>query len=260
MSKELEKVNNATDLSTMNVVDLGFDSGISDTKSPIEYIRLVQPTSNNPGSGKVGDWVNGAGDVVNDHEFVLVKSSPKRVYFPPGETVGQPLCKSEDGERPSEFVDTPMSDSCKTCQYSKWGADKKPPLCSEVMQYDCLDLTTALPVRIQFKKTGLDAAKQFKQTLKLKAINLGNNIRLGREQNPLPLPVDFFTFTFKLGSMKHKSRPVYIPVIKYTGTVTEENAELVTAFVQQFAQQLKRSDFNILNNTDQEIVNEFEEA
>ena len=79
-------------------------------------------------TAKIGDDETKLGDEIN---VVILGIDPPngfcKTYYESGYTPGSadaPDCQSDDGQRPSPFVETPMSDSCRTCEKNQWGSAK----------------------------------------------------------------------------------------------------------------------------------------
>lgn len=128
MEKAITKPNQ-TAVTTANFQDLGLENWKPED-IVIPVLRIVQPTSQ--WDAEAGTFFDAqTGEVFKEIEVVFVKSSWGRVKFKDDISEKGIECKSSDRNFPS--VDNPPSPDCKSCPYSKWGANGEPPACKETI-------------------------------------------------------------------------------------------------------------------------------
>ena len=79
-------------------------------------------------TAKIGDDEVKLGDEI---DVVIVGISPEigfaKTFYESGyspSSADAPTCQSDDGTKPNGFVESPVSDSCRTCEKNQWGSAK----------------------------------------------------------------------------------------------------------------------------------------
>ncbi len=183
---------------------------------------LIQLTSRISGSipGKFRDYIT------QEHfdaiTVVPLHITTGRVMFPPDKDdfTLKPLCRSNDGIVPSQYVETPQASSCGSCRYSKWGkvnGKSIRPDCSETYTMFVIVKESELPRRVKFKGTGIKPLKEFMERIETDRMRL--KAKEGRKPN-------LFEYVFTLSSQEiiGKSGKYFIPMFTGVGRVSDPNA------------------------------------
>jgi hypothetical protein len=106
-----------------------------------------------------------------------------RVLFEPGSTFGSdPLCRSDDGIRPSANARQPQCELCKNCKQASWAnyqKTKKAPPCKEKAKMLFVERTTGLPYIISFSGRSVQPTKNLlKSIMRLAVMSYSQGIRV----------------------------------------------------------------------------------
>lgn len=169
MSTELVQINNS--IAPLEVEEM--DDGLAGSvKLKPGQLKLVQPTSTSDvGDARPGQILESITQRCLDSiTLVPLKVSTARAYFPPGEGLKAPLCKSDNGSVPAPYVEHKQSSSCASCKFAQWGkrvnGKAAKPLCGEQFRMLVLDKDTNLPYYVTFKGTGYAPAKEYLELVK----------------------------------------------------------------------------------------------
>jgi hypothetical protein len=211
-SKELTVLNNqevapATDFASMSGID-----GI--TLKPTN-LNIVQNTTRNPMQARAGqllDTLSGTG--YDTMEVVPLKILKGRVLFPPSADLdAEPICRSNDGLVPAPNVKTPQASNCKTCQYSQWRNDQKPP-CAEKMGLLLIDRATMLPYRLQVTGKSISILKQAVE-------QIVRDIYLNKMKNKVELNLHDYYFTISTEKVTSKKGVFFVLNVQNVRRVAE---------------------------------------
>jgi hypothetical protein len=187
--------------------------GLEETFIKPTYIELIQKSSRRE-DVRPGTFF----DVLTSTEFtelqvVALGIKRGRVYFPEGgELSAKPICRSDDGIKPSPFAQIQQSVLCGTCGKASWDDyDKKTghgkPSCQDAWQMLFVLRDTGLPRRINIKTYSLKATKllleQMKQDI-IMAKAKGEGVR------------NIFDYTFNITSQKVDGPKGVFYILKYT--------------------------------------------
>ncbi len=183
MSQELVKVIDSQELAT--VVESFVDDGLTSTASlKPGQLKFVQPMTSEVGDSKPGQIYDTLLQrSLDEITLVPLKVSNARAYFPEGEGLKAPVCKSDNGVTPADYVEHKQSSFCKGCKHAQWGSNKKKPACSEQIRMLAVEKETDLPYYLTFKGTGFAEAKEYINRVKLniqmlaKGGTIGFNLR-----------------------------------------------------------------------------------
>jgi hypothetical protein len=125
--------------------------GFEDFKLSPAVLKLVQNTTTDEGAvkGKLFDTL--AKSNFDQMRIVPLSIKTGRVYFPPGGDLGsEPLCRSNDGIKPSEDAQIPQSPKCETCDHGdkmwkNFKATGQKPDCQEKFRLLFINRETGLP-------------------------------------------------------------------------------------------------------------------
>lgn len=200
-------------------VGLGFDDGyIKPT-----YIELIQRTSKRPDvkPGKLYDVLRQM--ELDAVQVVPLALRPGRVLFPDdGQLGAEPLCRSNDGIRPSPFAQFPQAEACADCPKSSWAnynrktKQGKPP-CKEKWQMLFIVRDWGLPRKISIGGMSLTPFKNLREQLKQDAVIARMN---GQTRN-------LFDYTFKLSTQFVDGNKGAYFTLKFTDVklIAEEDRE-----------------------------------
>jgi len=129
----------------------------------VEYKR--SPNTRDDDTLKEGLFTSSLGGQKEKIRCVILRGRPSRVYWPekfdPTEENPTPICKSNDGIRPSQDIEEPKNDKCADCPYAQWGKDSEKPKCALVYNLLCLDMETGIPFIISAKRTSLKPLRAY---------------------------------------------------------------------------------------------------
>jgi hypothetical protein len=184
-----------------------------------ERIELVQAQSHieNGIAGKFYDQENGS----HIDEFYAIPLSlfTNRVLFPPTppgqppQLGAQPLCRSNDGIKPSENVIDKKCASCANCSFARWGfkgGRRIKPACAMKLVLTFMDMYSFKVYRIQVGGTSVSPLNSAIKTIRnevgsaAKKANFAKKIAEaeGREYKPETLTLGLDSFVIKIGSQK----------------------------------------------------------
>jgi hypothetical protein len=148
------------------------------------------------------------GDVVT---VVPVKYSMSRIKF----TNNALDCRSKNGIDGGHYAET-----CKTCQFSKWGSGRegKGTDCKEYLNFLVVETSTLQPMVISFKSASLSAGKTWSTLILGRKIVLSNGDRK-------PAPAFMTTYSLKTVEKSSGSGVYYVPVVSVAGP---SDTQLVT--------------------------------
>lgn len=87
-------------------------------------------------------------------QFIALSFSPSRILFEDIDSGGGILCRSFNGINGGS-----ISPTCDACGHSRWGADGKPPDCTEFMNFPLILIGPTHLVVSSFKSTALKPAR-----------------------------------------------------------------------------------------------------
>lgn len=153
MSNELVQINNNTDMVLGDGVDL---TGMSDVRITPSNIILIQPTTQDPGNARPGQFLDAlSGEVFDEMVMVPLRITRPRVKYPAGAEFGvDPECRSDDGVVPAKSAKAPQSTLCRTCRHAQWW-DGKRPACKESIRLLMVTKDGGLPRRFQASGMGI---------------------------------------------------------------------------------------------------------
>ena len=142
----------------------------------IPRVRIRQPVSGFGTPQDAGKFHNNITEVFSETlEVVIFKVAVGQGMWP--ETFSgdsKPLCASDDARTP-RFDDGTVSDPqpgpCADCPYSRWGENGKPPGCSRVYTYLCVDTQNDnMPFFLSAMRTSAAAAKKLNTLAKMQGM------------------------------------------------------------------------------------------
>lgn len=175
----------SSELVTLNESPQYLDTGLDDI-APLRpsFLQFLQPSTNDLHGGEPGQFYDEAtGDLYDSLVVVPLKVTQNRVMYPPGADVRagvKPLCRSDDGQVPSRYIETPQSRSCQTCQFSQW-KDDKPSACKSNIKMLVLLKDREAPRFVVASGTSVSPLRTLLRRINedLKAQNMkGNPVRL----------------------------------------------------------------------------------
>lgn len=144
----------------------------------IPMIRIVQPTSKEGNQGKFRD--NLTGEEFDEIDVVFISSRKGRIMFDKDDLTAGPLCGSDDRKTPSEYFETPMSESCLGCPQAEWVKDDKTGrntcACSENYTLLGIDIESGMPFFFMTKGTAFVPTKRFLSGIFLRGKKSGLNL------------------------------------------------------------------------------------
>ena len=213
----------------------------------VEYIPALTIVQKGEDSGKL--FSKELAMTWDEIDATLIKITDSRVLWPAEyDEDNQPLCRSQDGIRPScdikkepedddsEMLE-PMNDDCESCSYSKWTKNKKggpeAPRCRAVRNLLIVDLESNIPFFLSLSSTALTPLKaQLEKPLKFRKMALSAQ----RCKAGLPAAHNcMFKFTIGTSIRKSSKGDSYIP--KFTNI--EAHDQDMQDFMIQVAYQLR---------------------
>lgn len=145
----------------------------------IPRYKIVQPTSKEGTPGRFKN--NLTNEEIEKLNVVVLAASKGRVCW--SENLEEdPICRSSDGLRPSETVESPFSEICgrkengkrfePVCSCAHWGEKNERPACNEVINLLCVGYDDQVPFFISLHGTQLKPVRAFLSALGLRRKSL----------------------------------------------------------------------------------------
>lgn len=172
-------------------------------------IKLLQNTTLDLKGAKAGQFLDvQMGIGMDELKVVLLGVGNTRAYYPEGaEMNGPPLCKSDNGLKPSEYSEVKQATNCKNCRHAKWikGAGSACKGALRALVVVCNEELEGLPRFISFKGVSIPP---FRELLE----RMNTDMFMRNRKGELPQVFDYmFTLQSKRATSKKGAYYQLIP-------------------------------------------------
>lgn len=212
-NKELALKDNQFLSPTSGGKEYGIDLGEEDFIMP--RLILLQPTSDEDGAGKF--YLGLTGEKFDSLDVVFFSNSRGRVMFDPDMSKGISICGSDNRVTPSARYESPKSDKCVDCKFSKRdyyeeivvGKDKVREFCSETQILKGMIIDTLTPFIFSARRTALLPINMFLSGVLFDAKKFNK-------------PLCCFPVKLSSDIPKKAKTKYYVPVIERLGMIERE--------------------------------------
>lgn len=158
---------------------LGYES-FDSTQFVIPRMRIIQHMSRIIGATPGTLRLNQTNEEFKSLHVTVINAMQGRVLFKEDMQEAEPICRSDDGRKPSEAIEFPISSICvqpglvkgrpglvSVCAKSKWGPNRERPECAETRNLLCVGLDDMLPFWISFHGMSLKPVMGYISSLAL---------------------------------------------------------------------------------------------